>query len=106
MLYEVITRLEQGEIDLLPSIAFTEERAKKLTFSREPVISDWGQVFVPKDSPIHSIIDLDGRVVAVMKDSVFFSGPRITSYNVCYTKLLRFGANTGVIVAGELILWV
>jgi len=72
---QCLRRLEQGEIDLLPSIAFTEERAKKLTFSREPVISDWGQVFVPKDSPIHSIIDLDGRVVAVMKDSVFFSGP-------------------------------
>lgn len=73
---ECLSRLEKGEIDLLPAIAITRERSRYLAFSREPVVSDWGQVFVSSSTPssIESIIDLDGKTVAVMKDSVFYVG--------------------------------
>ncbi|MGE4578322.1 MAG: EAL domain-containing protein [Desulfuromonadales bacterium] len=72
---ECLSRLEKGEIDLLPAIAITRERTKRLAFSRETVVSDWGQVFVSSStSSIQSIIDLDGKTVAVMKDSVFYVG--------------------------------
>ena len=73
---ECLSRLEKGEIDLLPAIAITRERSRYLVFSRETVVSDWGQVFVSSSapSPIQSIIDLDGKTVAVMKDSVFYVG--------------------------------
>ena len=73
---ECLARLEKGEIDLLPAIAITRERSRYLAFSKETVVSDWGQIFVSSSAPpsIQSIIDLDGKTVAVMKDSVFYVG--------------------------------
>ncbi|MCU7811601.1 MAG: PAS domain-containing protein, partial [Candidatus Thiodiazotropha sp. (ex Notomyrtea botanica)] len=40
----------------------------------ETVIANWAQVFVPEDSPIHSIPDLDGLTIAVLSDDIYYTG--------------------------------
>jgi len=67
---EGLSRLEKGEIDLLPDVAYTPEREEKFSFHKEPILSSWFQVYAPKGSGIKSIIDLNGKRVAVLERSV------------------------------------
>ncbi|OPZ59770.1 MAG: Non-motile and phage-resistance protein [Deltaproteobacteria bacterium ADurb.Bin510] len=65
-----LARLQRGEIDLMPDVAFNNERAAIYSFHRVPVLSSWSQVYVRKGSKIRSILDLNGRRVAVLEHSV------------------------------------
>lgn len=65
-----LERLERGELDLMPDVAFTSERARIYTFHKIPVISPWFQVYAHQGSDIHSIFDLNGKNIAVLRGSV------------------------------------
>lgn len=65
-----LDRLRAGELDLMPDVAYSTEREALYAFTREVVLSDWFQVWARTDSRIHSIVDLNGRRVAVLEYSV------------------------------------
>lgn len=67
---ECLERLERGEIDLQVNIAYSDERAQKFDFNQESLLSNWGVVYALPDSGIESILDLEGKRVAVMKKSI------------------------------------
>ncbi|MBN1827939.1 MAG: PAS domain S-box protein [Deltaproteobacteria bacterium] len=67
---EGLDRLEKGEIDLMPDVAYTAEREKVFAFHKVPVLSSWFQVYARKGSKIHSILDLGGKRIAVLERSV------------------------------------
>lgn len=67
---ECLARLERGEIDLMPDVAYTSDRAAIFDFNKEPVLSSWFQVYAKKDSGIRSIVDLAGKRVTVLERSV------------------------------------
>lgn len=67
---ENLARLRKGGIDIGMSIARMEEREADLDFSHEDVLTMWGQVYVPRDSHIHTLMDLDGKTVAVLRNGV------------------------------------
>lgn len=67
---EGLDRLAKGEIDLMPDVAYTPEREKKFSFHQVPVLSSWSQVYAGKNSKIQSILDLEGKRIAVMEGSV------------------------------------
>lgn len=67
---EGLERLERGEIDLMPSVAYSPERDQVLDYCREPVAELWGQVFITPESPIKNITDCDHRRIAVMKKDI------------------------------------
>ncbi len=73
---ECLARLENNEIDMMPDVAYTEERAKKFGFSQEVVYSSWSLVYTRRGTDVQSILDLGGKSVAVMKDSVNYEGPQ------------------------------
>ena len=52
------------------SIVYSKERDKIFDFSKEPVVTAWGQVYTRKDSNISSILDLEGKKVAVMAKDI------------------------------------
>ena len=64
---EGLTRIKNGEVDLLTSVAYTEDRAKYLDYSSVPLLTVWSEVYVDPDSDIQGILDLEGKVIAVMK---------------------------------------
>lgn len=67
--------LDDGRIDMLPAIAYTEQRAKKYLFAEETVFTSWGQVYQGADTDkIDSILQLDGKKVAVLTDDVYYVG--------------------------------
>ncbi|WP_419662862.1 two component system sensor histidine kinase [Desulfosarcina variabilis str. Montpellier] len=67
---EGLERLEIGEIDLMPDVAYTADRENLFDFHKIPVLSSWFQVCVPKSSPINTILDLNGKRIAVLEGSV------------------------------------
>lgn len=67
---EGLDRLAKGEIDLMPDVAYSPERSKHYSFHGVPVLSSWSQVYAHKRSGIRSILDLDGKRIAVLEGSV------------------------------------
>jgi signal transduction histidine kinase len=67
---EGLDRLEKGEIDLMPDVAYTAEREKKYSFHKVPALSSWDQVYGRKGSDIQSLLDLGGKRIAVLEGSV------------------------------------
>ncbi len=67
---EGLERLTKGEIDLMPDVAYNSERDKLYSFHKVPVLSSWSQVFASKDSGINSILDMNGKRIAVLQGSV------------------------------------
>ena len=70
---QCLERLERGEIDLIPAIAATSDRLPLFRFCQETVLTAWGQIYISPGSKIHSILDLDGKSVGIMRKSVFFT---------------------------------
>lgn len=66
---EGLDRLATGKIDLMPDVALTAEREALYAFHREPVLSDWFQIYARPDSGIRSVLDLHGRRVALLARS-------------------------------------
>ena len=67
---EGLDRLRNGDIDLMPDVAYTSDRAEIYAFHNEPVLSSWFQVYARKGSGIRSILDLGGKRIAVLNQSV------------------------------------
>jgi signal transduction histidine kinase len=67
---EGLNRLSKREIDLMPDVAYSLEREKFFAFHKEPVLSDWFQVYTKKDKHIRSIVDMDRKRVVVLERSV------------------------------------
>lgn len=67
---EGLERLKNGEIDILTSVAITEERLNYMDYSSTPLLTVWSEVYINPKSDIRGILDLDGKSVAVMKNDV------------------------------------
>lgn len=66
----LLQKLDSGEIDLLPDLSHSLERAKKYRLSGIPVIQSWVQIFAPRRLELHSLSDLSNRRIAVLADSI------------------------------------
>ncbi len=72
---ESLDRLKTNEIDILPDVGWTPERAQEFAFSTETVLVSWARLYVPEGSSIQTILDLDGKKVAGLAGSLNFDGP-------------------------------
>ncbi len=67
-------RLSTGEIDLMPAVSRTPEREVLYDFGNESALSVWSQVYARPGSGINTILDLDGRTVAMVRGASSGSG--------------------------------
>ncbi len=65
-----LDRLERGEIDLMPDVAYTSGRSAIFEYHEEPALSDWFQVYARRGSGIRGIPDLDGKKVSILDRSI------------------------------------
>ena len=62
-----LNRLQYGEVDVLTSVAYTEERDAFMDFGQEPILTVWSEVYVHSNSNMHNIFDLRDKRIAAMK---------------------------------------
>jgi diguanylate cyclase (GGDEF)-like protein/PAS domain S-box-containing protein len=62
--------VEQGKIDILPDVAWTEDRADKMEFHQVPALMSWSQLYGKKDLKLASLLDLQDKRLAVLQGSV------------------------------------
>ncbi|HEY9144662.1 MAG TPA: EAL domain-containing protein [Arenimonas sp.] len=62
--------LEAGDLDLLPDVAHTDERARRFAMHEVPALRSWSQVYTRPGLQLESVLELDGQRVAVLAGSV------------------------------------
>ncbi len=67
-------RLSSGEIDLLPGVTKTPERENIYDFSNESALSVWSQVYTRPESGINTILDLDRKLIAMVRGAASGKG--------------------------------
>lgn len=67
---EHLQNLKNHNIDLLSAIAYSAKRAEIYSYTRNPTISNWGLIYARTDSKIGSLLDLDNKKVAVMRNNI------------------------------------
>ena len=67
---DCLKALDDGRIDLLPDLAFSEERAQRFAFHKTPALHSWSNIYRPLGAPIHSFADLDGKRLAVLDGAI------------------------------------
>lgn len=85
---ENLDRLAGGEIDVLPDIGYSAERAERFDFSGESVFSTWALLYVQQDSSIQSYQDLEGKTIAVLRNDVHY--PPLKSMLESFDVKVRF----------------
>ena len=71
---ECLDRVEQGKIDIMVDVAYSEARSRRFDFSDQTVLMNWGVVYTRSDSPIDTIMDLNHKTIAVMGKSIHSQG--------------------------------
>ena len=86
---DLLKKLDNGEIDLISMMAFSEGRAKKYSFTKNHIISNWGVVYSKNKAHISSVLDLEGKRVAVMNNNI---------HDKAFRKLIKkFGINCEIV---------
>ena len=67
---EGLKRLEDEEIDIMMSVAYSEERAKIMDYGQESVLQLWGQVFARPEAHSKNISDLFGHKIGIMRKDI------------------------------------
>ena len=62
--------LEDGQIDLMPDVAYSDARAQRFDFHKVPALPSWSQVYRRPGATLQSVLDLDGKRVVVLEGSV------------------------------------
>ncbi len=67
---DCLDALRAGRIDLMPDVAYNDERAEFLDVHRTPALHSWSQLYPRSGLRIDSVLDLQGKRVAVLAGSV------------------------------------
>ncbi len=67
---ELITMMKAQTLDALTSVGYSAERAEFMDYSRLNFSNVWGQVFLPSNSRVENLFDLEGLSIALMENDV------------------------------------
>lgn len=67
---DCLLSLENGEIDLMPDVAFTFERSQRVGFNSVPVLESWSQVYANPKTSVTQLSDLKGKNIALVEGSM------------------------------------
>jgi|GEM_PF-1372862 len=67
---DLMNAVKLGAIDILPGLGYTEDRARHLLYSQQTYTNVWGQVFLPINSKVETIFDLEGKTIAMLDDGI------------------------------------
>lgn len=65
-----LDRLQTGKVDILTSVAYTEERSLVMDYGKVPLLTVWGVLYAPNTSELDDILDANGKKIGVMKNDM------------------------------------
>jgi putative nucleotidyltransferase with HDIG domain len=71
---ELYQMLLKGEIDMMPGVVYSSERAELFDFNREHILSSYGTVYVSEKSKFTSLLELKGKTIAVVRNAINYKG--------------------------------
>ncbi len=71
---ECLQRLEDGDLDTMIDVAYSEQREERFLFNNEEVLNNWGIIYKKAGVDISTIEDLENKIVAVMAGSIHTDG--------------------------------
>lgn len=63
---DCLKKLEAGGIDLMPDVAYSDEREHSFDFHSTPALYSWSQAYRRKDIEISSILDFNGKRISLL----------------------------------------
>ncbi len=66
---DCLESVKNGDADLLIAVAYNKERDTYLDFTNNSISIEWSQIFTLEDYDINSIRDLEGKRIALVKNS-------------------------------------
>jgi two-component system cell cycle sensor histidine kinase/response regulator CckA len=69
---ELYDELKAGTIDLLPALAYVEEREQFVDYTYETVMANWAELYVPDGASLTSLIELEGKKIGVKQGDIHF----------------------------------
>ncbi|NOY98474.1 MAG: transporter substrate-binding domain-containing protein [Chloroflexi bacterium] len=73
---DCLQQLEEGQIDLMGAIAYSDERAQRFDFNAETYFVNWGAIYARPGHPIQSLLDLDGTTLVVLQKDIYVNAIR------------------------------
>ncbi|MEB3210241.1 MAG: PAS domain S-box protein [Leptolyngbyaceae bacterium] len=67
---QCLASIESGDLDLMPDVAYSEERDRRFNFNQKPFFVSWSVVYTHAGITVDSILDLDQKRVAVLRGSI------------------------------------
>ena len=67
---EGMERLRNGSIDVMPSVAYSLERSTYLDYTQTPLLTVWGELYVPSKSEIDGINGIKNKKIAIMSGDI------------------------------------
>jgi PAS domain S-box-containing protein len=67
---DCLQALQDHKIDLMPDLAYSEERARIFAFHQHPALFSWSGIYRLEGVKINSMLDLNGKRLAVLKGSI------------------------------------
>jgi diguanylate cyclase (GGDEF)-like protein len=103
--------LEDGDLDLLLDVSYSQKRDTRFDFNREVFFSSWSVVFARPGVAMESILDLQGKRIAVLESGIQYEAlqetakefgiqpifVQVSDYNQSF-QLLATGQVDGVVV--------
>jgi signal transduction histidine kinase/ABC-type amino acid transport substrate-binding protein len=96
---EGLARLQNHTIDIMTDVSYSESRAAIYDFNTVAVIENWGTLYTKKDLVVTKFDDLDGKTVAVVKNTAHYDTEggiksilNKTTINVTYLELTSYDA--------------
>ncbi len=90
---DLLREVTLGQLDLLPDLAYSSQRAESFDFHHTPVLFSWSQIYQRKGLNLNVITDLDGYRVAVLKNSI--------QARSLENMIAGFGMNTALVTANS-----
>ncbi len=90
---ECLDLLEQGWVELMVAIAYTEERARRFDYNSQTVLTNWGRIYTREKSQISSLLDLQNTRIAYVEGDIYYQDLKNT--------LEKFGIETKFVLSED-----
>jgi len=102
---DCLARLEQGQLDLMPDVAFSVERAQHYDFHTVSVANSWSQIYSNPQLKVMSLADLADKRIALLQGGIqqAFLAQLMASGNYAYRSVPVTSLDQGyaAVIAGE-----